>query len=239
MGAVHGHGCCPSHPRSGRTSLQGLTVMMRFQQAAATTTTTCCLDPPRQRQPGEEATKRSGVNSQSQQADPAQPGPPLSSRDADSPSGWQKPPACPAPVLQARGAKLWDENPAAHQVKPCQAEWLHFCAFQGFRTPKQPTATSRTGQGPETAQASWGQTPQAAPHRPTRSSPSQTWETGCLHRVAGKGRWLSPREGPPQPSIGSLEDTDPEGGGRRPKAELPACSGERRDKPCPWRLALV
>lgn len=181
MGAVHGHGCCPSHPRSGRTSLQGLTVMMRFQQAAATTTT--CLDPPRQRQPGEEATKRSGVNTQNEQADPAQPGQPLSSRDADSPSAWQKPPARPAPIPQARGAKLWDENPAAHQVKPCQAERLHFCAFQGLRTPKQPTATSRTGQGPETAQASWGQTPQqpltglqgALQAKPGRPAASTEW----------------------------------------------------------------
>lgn len=93
--------------------------------------------------------------------------------------------------------------------------------------------TSPGGQG--------GGTAGSPRHAAMRSCPSQVWETGCLCREAG----AAPRGAPPRAEQQSLEDTDPKGGGRKPK--LGAASkfwgtggagpGPRDCSPClaPWR----
>lgn len=103
-------------------------------------------------------------------------------------------------------------------MKPCQAALLHFCAFQGFRTPREANQQPRG---------------EAKAHRDstsllgadTISSPSHAYEEiskpGLGDRLPPQSEWdgevgSAPERSTSKPSTGYLEDTDPKG--RRKKA---------------------
>lgn len=70
------------------------------------------------------------------------------------------------------------------------------------------------------ALASWGDATGSL-LRAYEELPTRVWETGCLCQVAGMGVSVDSVQEKHLHKLGSgsLEDTDPKGGGRRPKAE--------------------
>lgn len=153
----------------------------------------------------------SGLGQQSAspgQAEPAQPGPP-SRRDGEQPAGMAEAASTPCPIPQARGST------SGTRTRCPRAAPLHSFGIQG---PQQPTSSPENRPRP---------TEKHQPRADTRQPPAAGRESGRL-AASPRGRdgaaAQPPREAPPQPSVGSLEDR-PRREAEKARPELPACSG--------------
>lgn len=158
------------------------------------------------------------------------------------------------PVPRAHWVKLWDEESAVHEVKPFQAAWFVFpparcCAFSGVQSPQtsQPV-TPRSGQAPRgqsqgSSLLGADAAPPAAPSRAYEWLPEPRLGAWLPRRGARMGRQDQPREAPPKPSGGYLEDTDPKEVEEGPKPRAAGMFSGRGTGPGPGDrspcLALV
>lgn len=147
------------------------------------------------------------------QAEPAQPGPP-SRRDGEQPAGMAEAAGTPCPHPTGTGVHLWDENP------------LPTGRTAALFRDSGPTAAN---QQPREQAEAHREAPASGRHQtaPRSRQGALQAESGRL-AASPRGRdgaaAQPPREAPPQPSVGSLEDR-PRREAEKARPELPACSG--------------